>query len=161
MAKPSQSGIWVQIQATDPNNVGNYLRNIHVVYAPASTASICDPNEQALENGSIFNPTFLNKIAPFRTLRFIDWMNTNQSPNYAWTSRPLPSNAFWSGPNGVPMEIMVDLANQIGADAWFNMPTYADNTFVTNFATYVHQNLGSGQKVYLEYTNEAWNCAES
>jgi hypothetical protein len=156
VATPSSAGIWLQITATDPNHVGNYLRNIQVVYAPTSTTSVCDPNEQALENGSIFNPTFISKIAPFRTLRFMDWMWTNRSPNYAWTSRPLPSNAFWSGPYGVPMEIMVDLANQIGADAWFNMPTYANNTFVTNFATYVHQNLRASQQVYLEYTNEAW-----
>jgi hypothetical protein len=156
VATPSSAGILVQIQATDPNKVGNYLRNIQVVYAPTSTASVCDPNEQALENGSIFNPTFISKIAPFHTLRFMDWMNTNPSPKYTWASRPLPSNAFWSGPYGVPMEIMVTLANQIGADAWFNMPTYANNTFVTNFATYVHQNLGPGQQVYLEYTNEAF-----
>ncbi len=156
VATPTSAGIWLQITATDPNNVGNYLRNLQVVYAPTSTTSVCDPNEQALENGSIFNPTFISKITPFRTLRFMDWMWTNRSPNYVWTSRPVPSNAFWDGLYGVPMEIMVDLANQIGADAWFNMPTYADSTFVTNFATYVHQNLGASQQVYLEYTNEAW-----
>ena len=157
VATPSSAGIWLEITATDPNNVGNYIRNIQVVYAPTSSSSVCDPNEQALENGSMFNPTFISKISPFRTLQFKDWMNTDSSPNYAWASRPLPSNAFWSGPYGVPMEIMVDLANQIGTDAWFSMPTYANNAFVTNFATYVHQNLGTSQKVYLEYTNEAWN----
>ena len=153
----SGSGIYLQITATDPNKVGNYIRNIQVVYAPTSTASVCDPNEQALMNGSIFTPTFLSKIASFSPLRFMDWMQTNNSPNYTWAQRPLPTWAFWSGPYGVPMEVMVDLVNQTGASAWFSMPTSANSTFVTNFATYVYQNLGANQNVYLEYTNEFWN----
>jgi hypothetical protein len=156
VATPS-SGIYLQITATDPNNTGDYLRNIQLVYSPDSTATNVGVNEAALVSGQIFNPRFLSVLAPFCTLRFKDWMNTDSDPQYTWATRPLPSNAFWDGPNGVPMEIMVDLANQLGTDAWFSMPTYANSTFVSNFATYVHQNLGAHQKVYLEYTNEAWN----
>jgi hypothetical protein len=159
VATPSSGGIFAQISATDPNKTGDYIRNIQFVYAPTSSATVCDRNEQALENGSIFNPTFISKIQPFGILRFMDWMNTNGSPKYNWNNRPLPSNAFWSTTFGVPMEIMVDLLNTTGANGWFNMPTYANNTYVTNFANYVHQSLGANQKVYLEYTNEAWNGA--
>jgi len=116
-----------------------------------------------LMGGGMFSPTFLSKIAPFRALRFMDWMRTNSSPKYTWATRSHQTDAFWSGPNGVPMEVMVALCNKLNTDCWFNMPTYADqttgDTFVTNLATYVHANLGSGQRAYMEYSNEVWNGA--
>jgi hypothetical protein len=148
VATPDPAGILVQITATDPNNTGNYIRNIRIVKAE---------NEQLLNSGGLFNPTFLARIAQFRSVRFIDWMLTNVSNQVDWSNRPQLSNAFWSSPSGVPVEVMVALANQLAAHAWFNMPYMATDDYVTQFATYVHSNLGSGQRVYLEYHNEFWN----
>ena len=148
-SKPSNEGILIQIAATDPRKKGNYIRNIRVIRAE---------HEALFQSGAIFNPTFIDRIAPFGSIRFMDWMNTNLNTKAtAWSERPKPTDAFWSGPAGVPLEIMVSLANQLRADVWFNMPLAATDDYVIGFAAYVHRNLGSGQRAYLEYFNEFWN----
>ena len=43
--------------------------------------------------------------------------------------------------NGMSVEYMVQLANDLDADPWFNMPHLADDTFVRNFATHVRDHL--------------------
>ena len=52
---------------------------------------------------------------------------------------------------------MVDLANQVGASPWFNMPWNADDDYITKFATYVRDHLASDKPVYVETSNEVWN----
>src|SRR5205807_9245167 len=56
-----------------------------------------------------------------------------------------------------PAEVMFALCNKISADRWFNMPTLADNDYVTQFATLAHSMLNPNSKVYVEYGNEIWN----
>lgn len=148
VANPSGGGIDVRITATDPNNTGNYIRNIRVVQAG---------NLSAFNAGQIFNPRFLSLISNFRALRFMDWLSTNNSTLSSWANRPLESNAFWGTPNGVPIEVAVQLANAVSADAWLNVPIMADDNYVTQMATLVHGLLGTSQKVYVELSNEVWN----
>ncbi|WP_013321989.1 hypothetical protein [Gloeothece verrucosa] len=144
---PSNAGIWLKITETDPKHKGNYIRNIHVL-------------PQAYEKTyktEIFNPLFLEKIQPFTTLRFMDWMKTNNSSQKEWSDRPTPDDSTWS-PKGVPVEIMVALANRLNVNPWFNMPHQATDDYVKNFATYVRDHLKPGLKVYVEYSNEVWNA---
>jgi hypothetical protein len=83
---PSEGGgISLAITSTDPNRTGDYVRNIRVVQAE---------NEAALKAGNIFNPKFVSLMQKFRVIRFMDWLQTNNSPLTNWASRPLPSNAF-------------------------------------------------------------------
>jgi hypothetical protein len=147
VANPS-SGISLSITSTDPSHTGNYLRNIRVVQAS---------NEAALTGGQVFNPGFLASIQNFRVLRFMDWLSTNNSPLSSWANRPLPTNAFYGTSRGVPLEVAVQAANAVSADAWLNVPHLADDNYVTQMATLVHSQLGTSQKVYLEYSNEVWN----
>jgi Bacterial Ig domain len=161
VASPS-SGIVLRITATDPNKTGNYIRNIRVVYSPDSTASIIGTREALLNAGEIFNPDFVTRFSSFRSLRFMDWMATNNTnQGTSWSSRTKPSSVSWANPGdnsvSVPAEAMVALANELGADPWFNMPHMATDDYVTQFATLVHQQLRSGQNVYVEYSNETWN----
>jgi hypothetical protein len=74
-----------------------------------------------------------------------------------WAVRATPSTAFWGGPNGVPYEICIALANYLNADPWINIPYDASNSFITSLATYVQSNLKPGLKVYVEFGNELWN----
>ena len=60
-------------------------------------------------------------------------------------------------PTSVPLEIMVALANQVGADAWFNIPHQATPEFIREFATYIRDNLDPSLNVHVEYSNEVWN----
>jgi hypothetical protein len=52
---------------------------------------------------------------------------------------------------------MVLLANTLGADAWFNIPHQADDTYVRRLADYVAANLRRDLVAYIEYSNEVWN----
>src|SRR5207248_883517 len=89
-------------------------------------------------------------------LRFMDWMATNNSTVTSWSQRPLRSHVTWMG-RGVPVEVMVALANTLGAHPWFNMPHQADDTYVQNFAQLVDQLLAPDLGVYVEHSNEVWN----
>lgn len=67
-------GILLTITATDPLRTGNYIRNIRVL-----TPGFDETNYAA----QLFHPNFINSIARYRVLRFMDWMRTNLDPNAA------------------------------------------------------------------------------
>lgn len=142
---PSNAGIWIGITATDPQRTGNYLRNIRVVPADSSEREI-------------FNPEFLNKLKHYKALRFMDWMGTNSSEQKEWHNRPTVTSYSYNFQNGgVPLEIMIDLANRIGSAPWFNMPHMATDAYMKNFAEMVRENLSQDLPIYVEYSNEVWN----
>jgi len=57
----------------------------------------------------------------------------------------------------VPLEAMVKLANEAHVDMWYNVPTKADNDYVTHALTYIRDHLDPGLKVHVEWSNEVWN----
>ncbi len=107
--------------------------------------------------GAVFNPDWLREIADVRQMRFMNWMRTNGSTQQRWSERPQISDATWGFENGAPVEIMVRLANEIGADPWFTIPHLADDDYIRRFATYVRDNLDPRLKVFAEDSNELWN----
>jgi hypothetical protein len=149
---PSNNGIDLRIVATDPKRTGNYLRNIQFVTAA---------NEAAAKAGQLFNPAFLKLIQNFRALRFMDWFQINGSRLSSWSDRPIPTYAFFGTPKGVAIEIALQLANSVSADAWMNVPVMADDNYITQMATLVHNQLGNTQKIYVELSNEVWNSGFS
>jgi hypothetical protein len=144
--KPSQGGILLQIVETDPNKTGNYIRNIRVVRA----------QDEGTYQSQIFNPLFLEKTRKFKALRFMDWMDTNNSEQSEWSNRPKVEDASYAW-KGAPVEIMVELANRLQADPWFNMPHMATDEYMTNFARLVQERLNPNLKAYVELSNEVWN----
>jgi hypothetical protein len=147
---PTDAGIYMRIEDT---SAADPVRNFHV-WMPDT-------------NGHTFHPLFLERLAPFGTLRFMGMQETNTSDIQTWADRRDSLDIRQgSGPEGTPseplvngasLEVMVALANALDADPWFNMPHQADDTFVRNFATYVRQHLEPGRKVYVEWANEVWN----
>jgi hypothetical protein len=144
---PNNDGIAMRIVATDPDHTGDYIRNIRVLM----------PGFEQTYTAQPFNPVFLEKIAPYRALRFMDWMATNDSTQGVWADRPLPTDATYATAAGAPLEIMVALANQVRADPWFTMPHMADDDYIQRFATQVRDSLSTDLQVYVEYSNEVWN----
>ncbi len=140
-------GICITITSTDPKKTGNYIRNIRVIRA----------EDLALyTKGEIFNPAFINRIKNFKALRFMDWMQTNGSEQKEWSSRPTLTTASYAI-KGVPVEVMVSLANKVNTQAWFNMPHMATDEYMTKFAQIVKQKLNPKLKAYVEFSNEVWN----
>lgn len=179
--------MYLRILSSDPNRNGNYLRNIRV-YRPE--------HADLLAQGHLFNPEMLDYLAPFGSLRFMDWMESNKfgvcqrGPKHGqecyaddcgggrcvmagkWSERPradqvsfLARSQFFdpsrpelgSRVGGYPIEVMVALANVVGADPHFNMPALYEDEYVTELARYVKQNLAPGLRASVEYSNETWN----
>lgn len=141
-------GITLTIAATDPNATGNYLRNIRVIL----------PGFEATYETQRFHPTFLSRVERYKALRYQQWARTNGSIQEHWADRPKVDDARWTIPYvGVPIEIMVEVANATGADPWFCVPHLATDDYVAQFAALVRDSLGPGQKAYVEYSNETWS----
>ena len=158
----------------DKSNPKNYIRNIRVLMS----GGIClnDPFrrvDNAQQCGGrqfmtfadhhkqiIFNPDYLNFMKDFKVVRFMNMSGVTRNNLRHWKDRPSLTKATWGGPEGqrgVPIEIMVELANQLNINPWFNIPHQAADDYIQGFASYVNQRLKPTLKVYLEYTNEAWN----
>lgn len=147
---PSADGVAVSITSTDPHHTGNYLRNIRVVQAT---------EESLLRAGNVFNPTFLRLLENFRVLRAMQWLEIDDAGGLVtdWSQRPLPTEGGWGGRKGVPLEVVLQLCNAVGADCWLNVPHRASDEYITQMALMTRAQLGSSQKVYVEYSNEVWN----
>lgn len=138
-------GAWINVVESQS---GNHVRNIRILRIADEFADvIAEP----------FYSEFLNKISPFTVLRFMDWGHTNNNPNVNWSDRLTPGNFTYGGENGVPYEIMIQLANQTGKDVWICVPHAASNDYITQMATLFRNQLNPGLKIYLEYSNEVWN----
>jgi len=144
---PQEPGMQICITQTDPANNGSYLRDIRV-YAPGN---------ESLADTAIFDPAFLSRLQPFGTLRFMDWMHTNNSSQEDVEDMPLTSAATWTTSAGVPAEIMSGLANTLAAKPWFNMPHRATDAYIAEFATIIRNTLDANLDIYVEYSNEIWN----
>ena len=133
-------------------NASNPLSDVHVVRA--------DQVDQ-FNAGELFNPAFLDKVSQWGVVRFMDWGNTNDSDPVSWSTRTTLADGSWGQVNndGVPLEAMVKLANEAHVDMWYNVPTTADDSYVTNALTYIRDHLDPTLKVHVEWSNEVWNTA--
>ncbi len=148
---PGDGTIGINITTTDPNLTGNYIRDIRI-YHQDDTAR--------LNAGEVFNPAFLEKIQDFRVLRFMDWMDTNNSDIRTWAQAPNMDAAQQSantGHGGASIDMMVALANKVKADPWFTIPHGADANYIRQLATFVRDHLDPDLKARFEYSNEVWN----
>ena len=163
-------GVYVNITSTDPKN---YIRNIRV-YAPGGacksdlTAYVTDASKCASSTGgfvpfekfpagTVWHPAFLASLKNFRTLRFMDWGQTNYTQAANWTDRTAPTARSWYTTTGVPVEAMFDLAAKAGADPWMNIPPHATDDYVHQFGKLAHTLLPANRKLALEFGNELWN----
>ncbi len=58
---------------------------------------------------------------------------------------------------GMPLEVMVDLSNELNIHPWFCIPHMADDDYVTRMATYIRDQLNSDLIASFELSNEVWN----
>ena len=133
-------------------------------------------------NEIIFNPDYVSFLKDFKVIRMMNLMEASpgrafctdsngiidfkcvQEPTL-WSARATLNDAVWGGSSrtdhrqhkGIPVEVLIELANQTHADPWFNIPHAADDLFVSKFAETVFNGLNPERKVYIEYSNEIWN----
>jgi len=161
---PGNSGIYVGInsmRATDP------IRDIHVWMPNYNGQSFAGQRWTPGATFSPFHPLYKERLDDFGILRFMQTQETVTSDIRTWADRRDANDSRQSSgnggggqfANGISVEHMVQLANELDADPWFNMPHMADDTFVRNFASYVRDNLEPGLTAYVEWSNEIWNSA--
>jgi hypothetical protein len=143
---PGEGLVDIRIQRSNPDDP---VRKISVVK---------EDHIARFETGEVFNPLWLEHLQGFKLLRFMDWMETNNSEISAWSERPKPGDYTYAL-KGVPLEVMLRLAREVAADAWLNIPHRADDAYVRAFAQMVREGLPEGRTVYAEYSNEVWNFA--
>ncbi|MBI3134496.1 MAG: T9SS type A sorting domain-containing protein [Bacteroidetes bacterium] len=144
---PTNQGIHLTITAS---SAGDPVRNIRVIMPGFISDYETEP----------FYPPFLNYVDSanvFKAIRFMDLINTNNSPVAMWSQRTLKTTNTQAGINGMSYEYMVDICNETNRDMWISIPHLADDTFIQNFAQLIKDSLNPNLKVYVEYTNEAWN----
>lgn len=132
----------------DQSTLGNHVRNIRLLRLDDEFVDLA---------AEPFYETFLDKIRPFKSLRFMDWGATNNNTVAIWTDRTKTSYFTYGRSTGVPYEVMIQLANLTNKDVWVCVPHAADDNYVTQMATLFHNQLKPGLTVYLEYSNEVWN----
>ncbi|HWH72141.1 MAG TPA: hypothetical protein VNT26_22450 [Candidatus Sulfotelmatobacter sp.] len=76
-----------------------------------------DVNQVSGENP--WNRQFLKEISIYRSLRFMDWDNTNGSQRERWAERPHKESLRQ---NPVAYEWMIDLCNRNNSDLWVTVP---------------------------------------
>jgi len=104
-----------------------------------------------------FRPDFLERWKPFSAIRFMDWMQTNNSKQKNWSDRAHINDFSQASRKGVSLEYMIELANTLNISPWFCMPHQATDAYVRNFATLVKKTLKPNLHIYIEYSNEVWN----
>lgn len=140
---PTRGFFSVQLRRTNP---ANPLRNLRVLMPGTEATAATNP----------FSQSFLNRWRGVSAIRFMDWMQTNNSTIRTWADRPKLTDACWAT-KGIPAEILIDLANRLRADAWICIPHLADDDYNRQLASLVAQRLDPGLRVYVEYSNEVWN----
>ncbi|MCK5726781.1 MAG: hypothetical protein KAH22_08160 [Thiotrichaceae bacterium] len=159
------------IMESDPNN---YIRDIKIVlpggicennpYRRVRSAKHCTGQKYlgflTHSEQIIFNPDYLNFMKDFRVIRFMNMSGITRNEMSRWDQRPKLTDSTWGGKEGkrgLPLEVMIQLANALDVDPWFNLPHRADDEFIKNYAEMVKQRLEPELKAYVEYSNEAWN----
>ena len=142
--EPGEGLVAIRIEAVDPDDP---IRNIRVIR---------DDLRPLYEAGFVFNPDWLARIRDLRMIRFMDWMFTNGSPQVNWEDRPRRDDFSYAW-RGVPLDVMIDLSNHIGADPWFTLPHMADDAYARAFAAQVFDTLDPDLVVHAEWSNEVWN----
>lgn len=141
---PGEGAVALTITAIDQSDP---IRNIVVVR---------EARADLLAKGAIFNPDWLSRLRGVKGLRLMDWMATNNATLAHAADRPLPDDYTYAR-QGVPVEVLVALANELQANPWFNVPHLADDDLARTYAQIVHDQLAPGLVASVEFSNEVWN----
>ncbi|MHC4879698.1 MAG: tandem-95 repeat protein [Planctomycetota bacterium] len=162
-------GIILQLRNVDP---ADPMMNFNVWMPEWQGQSFFGQRDWTPEsNFSPFHPRFLESLEPFEQLRVMQLQGTHEFGGESafpddhtvdWSDRRLLSDARQvqsdSIASGVAVEYIVELANATQKDIWVSMPHAATADYVTNFATYIRDNLDPSLTVTVEYSNEIWNA---
>ncbi len=114
----------------------------------------------------MFYPAFVDNWKMFKVFRTMEatvannslitsWQNPAES-DFSKVTAPTEGDFTWRV-KGMPVEVLVKLANYMHIDPWFCIPNQATDNYISGFAKYVSDNLSPNLHCYIEYSNECWN----
>lgn len=120
----------------------------------------------ALDTLSVFRTDALTHFAPFKTLRFMDWLETNgsetdwaedgnQDTDWATSRAGQYDNAFWYKHS---LKACFDFAIANDSNVvWTNIPAKATDAYISSYVADGLARLAAGQTWWIEFGNELWN----
>lgn len=140
------TNIWADFVTS---TLGNHIRNIRILR----------PGDELTYQSQPFYQGFLDKIAPFHTLRFVEATvaNSNNFTPTHWVERATPDYYTNGGFRGMSYEMIIRLANTAQKNVWINIPHTASDDYMQQMARLFRDSLNPNLEVYLEYSNEVWN----
>ena len=158
--------LFLKIESSDQ---ADPLRNIQVMmpgYGPGEANA-----------GQQFHQTFVDRtVKPFGNTRFMEWNGANDATHSQWSERTPDGANQYTVQTGIPIEQQLRLVNQTNGNAWFTMPTHANDDYVTRFAQAALYGIDASgnpytspqanpvvppvpadRKVYVEYGNEIFS----
>lgn len=120
---------------------------------------------------NIWRPEFLAQLQGFTVFRHMDTNAVNWSDISRWSQRKLPNDPgnqeIYIDPDsspsttGMAVEWQIDLCARANIDCWFTVPFLADDDYIRQQAQLIKAKLPSHLRVYVELSNEVWNCGFS
>lgn len=148
LAMETRCGFFIAITATDAQDP---LRNIRLVE---------ERYESLLDAGEIWYPEWIDRVADYKTLRFLDWTQTNSFYPYVYDIDQKPNVddiSYASKYSHVPWEIVIAFCNRTHKNCWINLHPASPDDLVTWVATLFRDNLDPRLRIYAEFGNEPWN----
>ena len=153
----------VELHGPLAKNTRKVGQTISFTYVPTSEASLrlqisninpsdpirnADCREADADPNAIFEPTYLAEVGRYSVLRFMKWSYGGVEGNkpVSWSTRTKAGDELINGPDGIAIEYMIQMANELGADPWFCIPYNADADYVRKFAELVRTKLNPDRK---------------
>ncbi|GIQ79506.1 hypothetical protein KIPB_000157, partial [Kipferlia bialata] len=159
------NGLHISINRTDPEDP---IRDIVVV----------SEHDECLYVSQPMSTQWLDYLRRYRVLRFMDLMVTNHDVEtdplqgvdgvdaatpydsdgvpLDWETRLARDTFYTWTEGGIPVEQIVTICNTLGSDPWVNIGHKWSDGYVTQFATYLRDNLRPDVSMYIELSNEVW-----
>ena len=135
---------------------------------PIHNIRVLMPDTESTYETQPFYSLWLEKVDIFKTVRFMDWGQTNgwgldtedgfgDGSLTDWDGRSQMNHYTWAYNKGIPYEMMVKFMNDFDKDGWVCVPHQASEDYIRKMAQYFRDHLEPERHIYVEYSNEIWN----
>jgi hypothetical protein len=124
---------------------GSFPTDMHIVRQDERDAFLA---------GEKFSPRFVEETKGLLAFRTMDMTQTNGSPR---TEMVLADTKGTYATSGVPLSVIIDLANKTNIAPWICLPHMISDAGVRSAFALLKAGLKPGLKPYIEYSNETWN----
>ncbi|MFK5956505.1 MAG: hypothetical protein QM477_08690 [Planctomycetota bacterium] len=124
---------------------------------PITSLRVIRPGFASVVATQPFHPDYLAGLAPFSSVRFMNWGEINNSLVTSWADHVSKDHYSQATLRGASLQYMAEFANATHADPWICIPHMADDNYVREAARLLRDNVDPSLKIYVEYSNETWN----